>query len=334
MEQLLLILAICVTPPLIAVSLITYLFGHGESLRLKALNSLSLNENKGLFKQGALWLSLAIPFGWFLSFGFTAWSGYALQVDAEGFKTFISISTLPLALLAIGLPASVLVSRFHATHQTARQIELTKQKNNVDAFYAHRKEFYTFFDRVPKTKYLGVLTGKYFMHPRLHSILFPGLPLNGTPKICTQTLGEILSDLSLTSKYIDNVIQDKHPEYSLSKYFEACELIRGLATKLGIKEINKKFASKSLLARLSNTDGQLITKKSLGTTTEHLIASYRYIRSYIMNICAFASYHEYDFFPPGLDHINLNSGYLTICPHGPIIEKIIEDLRSQHLPPQ
>ena len=243
MEQLLLILAICLMPILVATSLIAYLFGHGETFHLKLLNSLSLNENKGLFKQGALWLSLAIPLGWFLSFGLTAWSGYTLQIDADGFKNFINISTLPLALLAIGLPASVLVSRFHATHQTARQIELTKQKNNIDAFYAHRKEFYTFFDRIPETSYLNVLSVKFSMHPRLHSILFPGKPEHGIPKICPERLDGILNTLTLLSSHIDNVIQDKTPEHSTSTYFHACDLTTELSRSLGIDRKSTRLNS-------------------------------------------------------------------------------------------
>lgn len=323
--QLALLLLICIAPPIIALASVVYFYGQGSNIKNRTINALSLNEDKGLFKQGALWLSLLIPFGWFLSFGITAWYEYPLSINAEGFKKFLEISTLPLALLAIGLPASVLVSRLHATHQTARQISLSKEKNNVDAFYSHRKEFYSYFDRLPDVTYLSVLEVTFKVHPALYSILYKGSPEQGIPKLNTSRLCSLLDMITETREVLDKLVTDRNSKTSAQEYLHACGLMIQLSLIIGAIDIRKKLVTKGVLVPNDYITGEYTTNRTLGTTSTETIAGYRYLREYMMNICLAVS-HQHDFTAIGYDHIDVDTSYKNINPQGPIIEKVIAQI--------
>ncbi|ENM6580644.1 TPA: hypothetical protein ACPKAL_003244 [Vibrio alginolyticus] len=85
------------------------------------LKHIQLSEEE-LAKQPLFWLSLELPFLYFLSTGYFAWEGYTLNISASGFNTFIKISTLPVGILGLSIPLAVLVSRLHSTKQTASQL--------------------------------------------------------------------------------------------------------------------------------------------------------------------------------------------------------------------
>ncbi|WP_146114651.1 hypothetical protein [Pseudomonas frederiksbergensis] len=96
------------------------------NLKTKIQNTLTLNPRKGLLHQKLFWLCIIIPTLYFISFGYIAWQEYSVSLTAGGLATFLSISTLPLALLSTSLPLTVIVASFHSTHQTAMQINQSK----------------------------------------------------------------------------------------------------------------------------------------------------------------------------------------------------------------
>lgn len=100
-----------------------------------------VDPNRWLLSQPLFWCSLAIPFLLFISFGSVVWLEYEPQLNADGYKTFLEISKLPLWLFAIAAPTSVIVARAHATEQTAKQINELEKKNNYELFIMHRNEF-------------------------------------------------------------------------------------------------------------------------------------------------------------------------------------------------
>ncbi len=109
-------------PILIPMVIVVLIFGVGNNWIERLGSSLSLNADKGLSSQGLLWLSILCPFLYFITLGGITWQGYEISITSAGINTFFSISKLPLAILSIIIPLSVLVSRFHATKQTAEQI--------------------------------------------------------------------------------------------------------------------------------------------------------------------------------------------------------------------
>lgn len=107
----------------------------------------SIKEKESLLSQPLFWCSLSIPFFMFLNFGYFVWSDYLLSMTKDGFNTFIEISKLPLWLLAIAAPASVIIARAHGTAQTAKQIKELDRKNNLEHFYKHRSEFIEYLNK-------------------------------------------------------------------------------------------------------------------------------------------------------------------------------------------
>ncbi|MFO3907196.1 hypothetical protein AAHD62_22155 [Enterobacter hormaechei] len=82
---------------------------------------------------------IIIPIVSFFLIGGVAWSGHSIQLDENGLNNFLNISKLPLAVLSLTLPFGVIVNNVHRTIQTDRQIKEAERKNNLDRYYAHRK---------------------------------------------------------------------------------------------------------------------------------------------------------------------------------------------------
>ncbi len=173
------LLALILLPVLIPTLFCACIFGSGPWILERFKSTLKLNEDGGLSEQGLLWISILSPFLYFLVLGGISWDGYSVSVTSEGLKKFLSISGLPLGVLSLALPMSVLVSRLHATKQTAKQIKITQQKNNIDLFHSHRKELFSYFSQIGEVNYLDCLIGKFKVHPRVHKIFFNGMPENG-----------------------------------------------------------------------------------------------------------------------------------------------------------
>lgn len=104
------------------------------------LNWLAL-DHRSLGHQPLFWLAIFLPVTLFIVFGCISWIGSNPQWNYKGFNRFIEISKLPLGLLALALPFTALVTSWHRSIQTAKQIEETQVKNTADLYYAHLKFF-------------------------------------------------------------------------------------------------------------------------------------------------------------------------------------------------
>lgn len=83
--------------------------------------------------------AIIIPIVSFFLLGGVAWTGHSLKLDEQGLNNFLNISKLPLAVLSLAIPFGVIVNNIHRTIQTDKQIKEAERKNNLDRFYAHRK---------------------------------------------------------------------------------------------------------------------------------------------------------------------------------------------------
>ena len=268
--------------------IVVLIFGVGNNWIERLWSSLSLNADKGLSSQGLLWLSILCPFLYFITLGGITWQGYEISITSAGINTFFSISKLPLAILSIIIPLSVLVSRFHATKQTAEQIKITRLKNNLDLFNSHRNELFSYFTQIGEINYLDCFVAKYKVHPRVHKNFFKGSPVDGTPLINEDSFKDIESELSSARWQLNSVIKDINPELTYSFYIaNLCSTIYRLSYKLGLPEVYETLAEKSVLVpvELNGKKNELLT---VGTTTDEVVAAYRYAKGYYENLCDFA----------------------------------------------
>ncbi|AVE37667.1 hypothetical protein C4J64_04995 [Klebsiella aerogenes] len=111
------------------ISYIFYLFKN---------NSFDMNAEP-LTRQPLFKSALLIPIVSFLLLGSIVWKGHSIQIDADGFNNFLTISKLPLAVLSLSIPFGVIVNNIHRTIQTDKQIKEAQKKNTMDGFYSHRK---------------------------------------------------------------------------------------------------------------------------------------------------------------------------------------------------
>lgn len=288
MTEIILLLAVVFLPIFIPILIIVPLLGNGSCFeRLKS--SITLDEESGLSKQGLLWLSILSPIFYFIFLGAVSWCGYKISLTSKGLEVFLSISVFPLGFLSLIIPLSVFVSRLHATKQTAKQIEITQQKNNIDLFHSHRKELFSYFSQIGEIEYLDCLIGKYKIHPKVHKIFFIGKPEDGTPIANEAEFKKIEQKISNAQLFLDSIIKDTNPSQTYNFYINTfCSEIYRLSMILGLPEINVDLAQKSILVPTyldNQEEKQLLT---VGTTTDEAIAAYRYIKSYFTNLCDFA----------------------------------------------
>ncbi|UUT14509.1 hypothetical protein NQ186_10065 [Pseudomonas zeae] len=268
-----------------------------KSSTYKKINVFLLDAERGLAEQGYLWLSILIPVLYFFSFGLLAWTGYSLQLNSDGFSEFIRISTLPLALLSLSVPLTVLVARIHATHQTSLQIATAQHKNNIDTYYAHRKAMFEYFSSLKKITYPGSIIGDFHAHPRLHLRFFLDKgPTNGTPEINNEKFKESVSIISEIQEYIHRALSSNaEPIKRIEDYARASTQIFKLAETLNLPCIyeNLKSAVPKLVICTDSSAAEEsdLTFHVLGKgNTDQLIGSYRYTRSFLRVLCEFAGY--------------------------------------------
>lgn len=95
-------LAATVAAPVILTILgVTYCVGSGDNIRSKFLSVFELRSEHGLVTQGLLWLAIGLPLNLGLALGIWVWSDYSINLSAEGYKKFVEISILPLAIMSI-----------------------------------------------------------------------------------------------------------------------------------------------------------------------------------------------------------------------------------------
>lgn len=288
MEQLLLLATLLCAPPIIGASLVAAFMGAGSWRGQRWKSLLSLHPAQGLVHQAPMWLSIVIPICYFLILGGFSWGGYSVSLNAEGFKRFIEISVLPLALLSVSLPLASLVSRLHATQQTAKQIEVVSTKNNFDAFYLHRKEFFSYFDQIGSLNYLGCLDAEYNVHPAVHRSFFLGTPANGAPSPKLTAFELLRGKLKFVAIMLDNVIKSDDDRLAFSYYLNACNDVLWIAERLGVREVSVKMVEVGVTFSVKFDGDEESVVATVGVTTADILASFRYLSNYFNNICSFA----------------------------------------------
>ncbi|MBD1576924.1 hypothetical protein HC723_10835 [Vibrio sp. S11_S32] len=283
------LIALILLPLVMAFGLIFVFLSKGSNFVERTRFVLTLHPELGLIKQGLLWLVILAPILYFLGTGFLAWQDYDVLLNAEGFNTFLHISVLPLALLSLAIPLSVLISRLHSTEQSAKQIEIVSHKNNLDTYRSHRQELFSYFEQIGKTEYLSCIEVNFKVHPRLHTNFFLGSPTQGLPSPNVGVFKDIESELSTAQMRIDKTLRDVNKPMTLSSYLYACSAIFSLSEKLGIPEIYIELAEKGVLVPAKiEKQPELESILTVGTTTDELVAAYRIARSFYLNLCDFA----------------------------------------------
>lgn len=286
-------------PPVASTAIILAAFIPSTRLTNDSLFSqaFGLHPEKGLMNHGLLWFSILTPVLYFITIGYVSWEPYTLNMSSEGFAKFISISTLPFAILSLAIPLPVLVSRFHATQQTATQIKVTKLKNNIDIFYAHRKAMFEYFDRIPKVKFEGAPECDFKVHPRLHINAFRGSkPEQGSPAIFEEFFKSIESNLFSARTMAHHTLTEEDVHRRLAFYRNSCIALWAVSRRLLIGEMFTAISDNSIAIketqRTNPRDTYVIT---VGQTTSELIGSYRMCRSFYRILCEFSGY-ESEFF--------------------------------------
>ena len=285
------LLALILIPLIIAFWAVMIFASKTGKLNERVHFILTLHPELGLMKQGLLWLVMLVPLNYFLATGYLAWKDYDILLSAQGFQTFLQISILPLGLLSLALPLSVLVSRLHSTEQAAKQIKIVSHKNNLDTYRSHRQELFSYFEQIGETNYLSCVKVNFKVHPRLHKNFFQGSPHEGLPKIYEDAFKDIESELASARWAIDATLRDVNKEMTLSFYLNACSAIYRLSEKLGIPEIYIELAEKGALvpAKLERQP-ELESILTVGTTTDELVAAYRIAKSFYLNLCDFSGF--------------------------------------------
>lgn len=262
---------------------------HGTNEFVKYI--FSLDTSKSLSSQGLFWLSILVPVMYFIAFGSVAWWGYSLRLDAEGFKTFISISPLPLGLLSLAFPISASVARFHTTKQTAKQISIVSHKNNVDLYHAHRKELFTYFDQIGEYEYHENLIAKNIVHPRMHKIFFKGAAKDGIPSIDVMEFYRVEAELASTRKVLTLILNNSKPNDNFSMYLgEFSDGIYRLSNMLGLPEVLDLMSFGDLIPAKRNREDVLLN--TVGTSSDEAIGSFKYAENFFHNLCDFANYNS------------------------------------------
>ena len=312
--------------PILAISLI---LGKGSSVSEKIKSIFFLNEDRGLSQQGLLWISILSPILYFIVFGSIGWYGHTISITSKGLTEFFDISVLALGMLSLALPLSVFVSRLHATKQTAKQIRIAQQKNNIDLFNSHRKELFGYFSQIGEVNYFECLTGKFKVHPRVHKNFFIGTPESGIPNINEGLFINIESELNSARWMLDKIIRDINPDNTYSFYLaNFCSTIYRLSEKLGLPEIYRDLAQNSLLVPVM-FNKEAMEVLTVGKTTAEAVAAYRYANDYFHNLCDFAGREQEAIELIGNDelkYIDIGGKFLTINS-----EKVIERLHENEI---
>ncbi|NMU40136.1 hypothetical protein [Serratia marcescens] len=111
-----------------------------------------LNEDS-LGKQPLFLCAIFVPIFVFIVTGYFAWSDKTIDLSSTGFNHFLEISKLPLGILSLSIPFVAIVAHIHRTIQTAKQIELTNEKNVTDRFYAHHKYITESLSKISSEKF-------------------------------------------------------------------------------------------------------------------------------------------------------------------------------------
>jgi hypothetical protein len=280
-------------PPLLIIGIILLVVSVRVNHVFLFSSLFTLDSKKSLAHQPLLWFSLGLPFSYFFSFGVIVWAQSELNLSAEGFDNFLKISTLPLLLLSMALPFSLLVWRFHATLQTAEQIALASYKNNIDTYYAHKKALIDHFSSIPNRTYEGKIEAIFTLHPRLHLKFFINTPPSqGIPDINEAVFEKAITLLRRAQQSIYIVLTTDDAKHRIHHYVIACDELYELGHLLVLEPIYGQLRQVSVRRKYpevlhASKDGR-VCFTPLGETTRELIGAYRYCRSFLRLLCEFA----------------------------------------------
>ncbi len=110
-------------------------------------NWFKLNE-KNLFIQPLFIASILLPLYYFLMFGLWVWKEHQIELSSNGFMNFLTISKLPLLILALSVPLASIINNIHRTIQTEKQISEAQLKNKFDISINHIKYYTELFKKI------------------------------------------------------------------------------------------------------------------------------------------------------------------------------------------
>ncbi|HBV3606872.1 TPA: hypothetical protein ACGB05_004880 [Klebsiella aerogenes] len=128
---------------IVALLLLLYLTYKNEWYKL---------NHENLFSQKIFWISILTPTLSFIYFGIFSWLGHKPQLDSDGMTNFLTITKLPLFILAAAVPLGAIITNLHRTYQVEAQIKTAEEKNKSDAFYAHYKYYTETFSKLEVSK--------------------------------------------------------------------------------------------------------------------------------------------------------------------------------------
>lgn len=305
------LLALILIPAFIPALFVVGAFGEGKQILKRCEFALTLHVDRGLSHQGLLWLCISSPILYFIATGLIAWKGYSPSLTGEGLNTFIKISSIPLTLLSISLPLSVLVASLHSSKQTAEQIKIIRKKNNIESFYAHRRELFSYFAEIGENNYINCIHAKNKVHPRLHKNFFSGSPEEGHPVVNESSFVRVEELLSSAQLFLDIVIRNADPERVFSLYAaNLCPHIYELSRVLGLPEIYITLADKSAYCS-TVIDEEEVRHLTLGYSTDEAVAAYRYIKDYYKNLCDFAGRESLLVIHPEFEYLDTGGKFRT-----------------------
>ena len=323
MTDILLLIITLLLPILLAFIVVKAFLGVGDNLKSKAISCFKLNTDYGLAKQGILWLAILLPLFLGLSFGFWAWIDYQVNLSVDGFKKFIEISLLPLAIISISLPLAGLVSKFHSTSQAAKQISITRLKNNLDAFAGHRKGMLDYFSVFEEIKYFDEYEFDFKAHPVLHKRFFTGSPENGWPSLDEDSFDEVERRINSAARFLTRVLSGDS-DRRLDDYMNASLNIFLAAQGLHIKKIFHDMVRCGVFIKYKGESSGVST---VGRGTLETLAALRFVREFYNNFCDFSGRSRM-LLDQGLEDVFLKTEYWM--KRGDVIEAInnneIEDL--------
>lgn len=253
------------------------------------LGAFVLNPRRGLEEQGLLWISIIAPILYFIFLGFFSWADYSVLVSSKGFETFLKISVLPLSILALAIPLSILVSRFHATGQTAEQIRKSIVKNDLDMLALHRKEMYAYFDQIGHMQVddYSPFSQAPKVHPRVHKHFFviQGDGLGPAPN--HNMFKNIESNLNSAGLHLAAMIPKID---SFDHYLAASSCIMRVAIDLGGEELNLAISKNSVLVPMIQAGAIVGEYYTIGRSNQDIVYAYRWLRAHFMNLCDFAGW--------------------------------------------
>lgn len=186
-------------------------------------------DHRSLGHQPLFWVAIFLPVTLFLFFGCLSWIGSSPQWNYEGFNHFIDRSKLPLGLLALALPFTALVTSWHRSIQTAKQIEDTQVKNTADLYYAHLKFF---IERLEDNKLVGSPI-------QLHKTLYPNF---SSSHYCLQKNEDILKGVSCLRASFTEALKEWLKEDSKSNFAPLLRLLQ-LAAEQKKQDLSAEWMS-------------------------------------------------------------------------------------------